>query len=64
MKILISNVTCPNCGHKADNKMPENHCLLFYTCSNCQSILKPQNGDCCIFCSYGDVKCPPMQEGT
>ncbi|MHA2389931.1 MAG: GDCCVxC domain-containing (seleno)protein, partial [Candidatus Hodarchaeales archaeon] len=22
----------------------------------------PKQGDCCVFCSYGDVKCPPMQE--
>ena len=20
-------------------------------------------GDCCVFCSYGDVKCPPIQQG-
>ncbi|HEY5608162.1 MAG TPA: GDCCVxC domain-containing (seleno)protein, partial [Alphaproteobacteria bacterium] len=20
-------------------------------------------GDCCVFCSYGSVPCPPMQAG-
>ena len=25
--------------------------------------LKPLAGDCCVFCSYGDVKCPPIQQG-
>jgi hypothetical protein len=24
-------------------------------------ILKPKQGDCCVYCSYGTVKCPPMQ---
>ncbi|MGE7197418.1 GDCCVxC domain-containing (seleno)protein [Brevundimonas sp.] len=24
--------------------------------------LKPLPGDCCVFCSYADVPCPPIQE--
>ncbi|HEX6268144.1 MAG TPA: GDCCVxC domain-containing (seleno)protein [Burkholderiales bacterium] len=24
--------------------------------------LAPRAGDCCVFCSYGDVPCPPIQE--
>ena len=24
--------------------------------------LKPKAGDCCVFCSYGSVPCPPIQE--
>ena len=23
--------------------------------------LKPLSGDCCVFCSYGSVPCPPVQ---
>ena len=23
--------------------------------------LRPRSGDCCVFCSYGTVKCPPIQ---
>ncbi|MFA9408701.1 MAG: GDCCVxC domain-containing (seleno)protein, partial [Candidatus Dadabacteria bacterium] len=26
-------------------------------------LLKPKPGDCCVFCSYGSVKCPSIQEG-
>jgi hypothetical protein len=26
-------------------------------------LLRPKPGDCCVFCSYGDMKCPPMQGG-
>ncbi|MEJ2256949.1 MAG: GDCCVxC domain-containing (seleno)protein, partial [Woeseiaceae bacterium] len=26
---------------------------------------KPKEGDCCVFCSYGDTECPPVQnEGS
>ncbi|WP_339879956.1 GDCCVxC domain-containing (seleno)protein, partial [uncultured Algoriphagus sp.] len=23
---------------------------------------KPKKGDCCVYCSYGTVPCPPIQE--
>jgi len=41
--------------------MPEDSCLFFYSCENCGTKLKPLPGDCCVFCSYGDYKCPPIQ---
>jgi hypothetical protein len=25
--------------------------------------LSPKAGDCCVFCSYGSVPCPPVQQG-
>ncbi|WP_368736408.1 GDCCVxC domain-containing (seleno)protein [Proteus terrae] len=25
-------------------------------------LLTPLEGDCCVFCSYGTVPCPPIQE--
>jgi hypothetical protein len=36
-------------------------CLFFYECENCKTLLRPKPGDCCVFCSFGDVPCPPMQ---
>ncbi|MDP0941897.1 GDCCVxC domain-containing (seleno)protein, partial [Klebsiella quasipneumoniae] len=27
-----------------------------------KTVLKPQQGDCCVYCSYGSVKCPPIQQ--
>jgi hypothetical protein len=42
--------------------MPTNACQFFYNCSDCGVRLKPKAGDCCVFCSYGDVPCPPVQE--
>ncbi|HSH41350.1 MAG TPA: GDCCVxC domain-containing (seleno)protein, partial [Arenicellales bacterium] len=33
-----------------------------YECEHCGTLLKPNQGDCCVFCSFGDVPCPPVQE--
>ncbi|MCU0423757.1 MAG: MerC domain-containing protein [Bacteroidia bacterium] len=60
---LISIITCPNCGHKKTEKMSTDACQFFYECENCKTRLKPMQGDCCVFCSYGSVKCPPIQAG-
>jgi hypothetical protein len=59
--ILESILTCPACGHQKTEIMPTNACQWFYDCENCQALLKPKLGDCCVFCSYGSVPCPPIQ---
>jgi hypothetical protein len=41
--------------------MPADACQYFYDCKGCGAVLKPMAGDCCVFCSYGDVACPPIQ---
>jgi hypothetical protein len=58
---LISIITCPYCGRAAKELMPSNACQLFYDCKQCGARLKPKPGDCCVFCSYGSVPCPPIQ---
>lgn len=58
---LQSVITCPQCGHKKEETMPEDSCMHFYECEKCKTLLKPLAGDCCVFCSYGSVKCPPVQ---
>jgi ribosomal protein L32 len=60
--ILQSTITCPNCGSVNTETMPTDACQFFYNCGNCGVRLKPKAGDCCVFCSYGDVPCPPIQE--
>ncbi|HKP04282.1 MAG TPA: GDCCVxC domain-containing (seleno)protein [Chthoniobacterales bacterium] len=57
--VLRSVITCPHCGHRAEEEMPTNACLFFYDCLACHARLKPKAGDCCVFCSYGSVLCPP-----
>ncbi len=61
--VLLSTLSCPNCNHKKVEEMPTNACSYFYECENCKAVLKPKEGDCCVYCSYGTVKCPPMQTG-
>lgn len=62
--LLQSTITCPECKHQNVEQMPVDACVFFYECPNCHVILKPQQGDCCVFCSYGTVKCPPIQAGV
>lgn len=57
-----SKFTCPKCNHSAEVAMPDKGCQHFYQCANCQETITPKEGDCCVFCSYGDTKCPIMQE--
>jgi len=61
---LRSTLTCPACGHQAAETMPVDACQFFYDCKACGARLKPKAGDCCVFCSYGTVPCPPVQTGT
>ncbi|MCT8971946.1 GDCCVxC domain-containing (seleno)protein [Microbaculum marinisediminis] len=56
-----STLTCPKCGHRQSEEMPDNACVYFYECTGCHALLRPRPGDCCVFCSYGDVPCPPIQ---
>ena len=58
---LNSTITCPNCGHKKAEIMPTDACQFFYECENCKSTLRPKHSDCCVYCSYGTVKCPSKQ---
>lgn len=62
--ILESKLTCPQCGHSSTETMPTDSCQFFYECTKCKALLKPLEGDCCVFCSYGETKCPPVQEGN
>jgi hypothetical protein len=63
--VLESTITCPVCGHQRTETMPTDACLFFYKCEGCGTVLRPQPGDCCVFCSYGSVPCPPKRgEGT
>lgn len=62
--VLQSTLTCPACGHVKKESMPMAACQWFYECEGCHALLRPKAGDCCVFCSYGTNKCPPMQGGS
>ncbi len=61
--VYESTITCPVCGHRKTETMPTDACQWFYDCDNCRTLLKPKPGDCCVFCSFGTVACPPRQQG-
>lgn len=64
MTELQSEITCPKCNYKQVETMPTDACQWFYDCKGCGALLNPKQGDCCVFCSYGTVPCPPIQEGN
>lgn len=59
--IPLAHLTCPACGTRVPEPMPTESCLYFYECRSCRCILRPNAGDCCVFCSYGDRQCPSRQ---
>lgn len=59
---LTCILTCPECQHHHTEEMPTDSCTYFYECTHCHTLLKPKPGDCCVFCSYGTVACPPKQQ--
>jgi hypothetical protein len=59
---LQSTIVCPECGHQKTETMPTDACWYLYDCTDCGALLRPKPGDCCVFCSYGDVPCPPIQQ--
>ena len=61
--ITFSNsITCPDCGIRTKEEMPENACAYFWQCPGCGTVVKPLPNDCCVYCSYGDIVCPPKQQ--
>jgi len=62
MKIKTkTTITCPKCEFEKEETMPADACQFFYQCQHCGKVLKPKKGDCCVFCSYAETRCPPKQ---
>jgi len=59
--VLDSVIECPHCGTSKAERMPVDACQIVYECTGCGTILRPESEDCCVFCSYGSVPCPPIQ---
>ena len=60
---LTTHITCPACGHQADEVMRTDACQFFYDCRGCGAVLRPMPGDCCVLWSYATFPCPPVQAG-
>jgi len=62
MKIKkVATITCPYCNHKRTMEMPTNTCQFSLKCEKCGKMIMSKPEDCCVFCSYADVKCPAKQ---
>ena len=62
MEVQIkSTIICPGCNFEKEEVMPQDACQFFYECEGCKAVLKPAEGDCCVYCSYGSFPCPPVQ---
>ena len=59
--IYRNTLCCPNCNHTQSEDMPALDKTRFYQCEDCNEIVKARESDCCVYCSYGEVKCPPTQ---
>jgi hypothetical protein len=59
--LTFGTITCPACGFQSREPMPDDRCVFFYECRGCHGVLRPKPGDCCVFCSYGDLPCPPKK---
>ena len=57
-------ITCPLCRHASEAQIPVDACVFFYDCEGCGTVLRPKPGDCCVFCSYGTVRCPSAATGA
>jgi len=42
--------------------MPTDACTWYWECPQCNALIRPKQGDCCVYCSYGNVPCSPVQE--
>ncbi|HFQ15066.1 MAG TPA: hypothetical protein ENK41_01820 [Rhodobacteraceae bacterium] len=54
-------LTCPHCGHRSRQSMPDLQTLTRWNCNNCHTDIQPRPGECCVFCSFGSVPCPDAQ---
>ena len=61
---IRSELTCPYRGLAREENMPTDACVFFYECTGCHAVLRPKPGDCCVFCAFGSVTCPPMQQSS
>ena len=59
--ITSSILTCPKCQHQYEEEMPEKTNQYSYRCPACEAVIKTKEGECCVYCSYGDYPCQQAQ---
>jgi hypothetical protein len=60
--IFGTTVKCPHCGVERTAIMPSMGRKMALSCPSCNKIIFKKEDSCCVFCSYGIIKCPVEQE--
>jgi len=60
---LRSIVQCPHCHFKVTERMSTTQQVREWECPACHKRVQASPGACCIFCEYGTVPCPAVQQG-
>ncbi|MHB8826575.1 MAG: GDCCVxC domain-containing (seleno)protein [Acidimicrobiales bacterium] len=53
----MATLKCPRCATTHEAEPPSDACQWAYVCPGCGERITPLAGDCCVFCSYSDVRC-------
>ncbi len=62
MEVLYANhLICPECGEKQKVEMSSSENTLIFECCSCKEIIQTTEDECCVYCQYGEVKCPSQQ---
>ena len=62
LEVLYKNkLTCPECGAHQEVEMLALESSRIYECETCNELIQTNEGECCIYCQYGEVKCPNEQ---
>jgi copper chaperone CopZ len=51
----LSGVSTVKVNFAEKMAMPTDACQFLYECVSCKTLLRPNSGDCCVFCSFGTV---------
>ena len=44
--------------------MPTDACQFYYECVSCGAVIRPEPGDCCVFCSFADIDVSTQAGGS
>jgi uncharacterized protein (DUF2225 family) len=62
LEVLYKNkLTCPECGAQQKAEMSTMENSRIYECDTCKEIIQANEDECCVYCQYGEVKCPGEQ---
>ncbi len=55
-------IKCPHCGVEQQATMTLTGKKIAHDCRFCNQTMYAKKGECCVFCSFGAIKCLGTQE--